>query len=449
MHINEVRSILSDSFSSGVNAVYELKNYNDHQCCNSDFVLLYNHQEYAYIKFDNTGKMTKEKMGIHEEKMGTAYFYIIVKDTDDFIPTNLPCKVYVRNAMKTPLKCDTSTLQETLMNNKPSTTHPIAINDLADYYEKTYSSLIRGRMQVFTTRIREVSDISEVIEDYGAYFTLKPYFEQMFFRSLLGSVPEAPKRMCRYTSLSGLFRMLSERKQSMCSVACMNDKTETDYATSFLNEAFSPSNLLQRLEARSGGNQTGATHFILSGSRMSNKDDLNMWRLYGDDSKGVCLWYDVAEKIPDNFLLAKVSYGKKGSHPELSYLASKLSKSVSGRNFEIRNLHSWLHFFKPAEYAIEEETRLLFELDDINRLDDYDGKWILDDAKGIIAPIVRIPVDKTSAAFPLTLSKIVLGSNLPERDLNRQQLLAMINQCQITVSSDFEIIMSSINSYRS
>lgn len=89
MHINEVRSILSDSFSSGVNAVYELKNYNDHQCCNSDFVLLYNHQEYAYIKFDNTGKMTKEEMGIHEEKMGTAYFYIIVKDTDDFIPTNL------------------------------------------------------------------------------------------------------------------------------------------------------------------------------------------------------------------------------------------------------------------------------------------------------------------------------------------------------------------------
>lgn len=449
MHINEVRSILSDSFSSGVNAVYELKNYNDHQCCNSDFVLLYNHQEYAYIKFDNTDKMTKEEMCIHEEKMGAAYFYIIVKDTDDFIPTNLPCKVYVRNAMKTPLKCDTSTLQETLMNNKPSTNHPIAINDLAEYFEKTYSSLIRGRMQVFTTRIREVSDISEVIEDYGAYFTLKPYFEQMFFRSLLGSVPEAPKRMCRYTSLSGLFRMLSERKQSMCSVACMNDKTETDYATSFLNEAFSPSNLLQRLEARSDNNQTDATHFILSGSRMSNKDDLNMWRLYGDDSKGVCLWYDVAEKIPDNFLLAKVSYGKKGSHPELSYLASKLSKSVSGRNFEIRNLHSWLHFFKPAEYAIEEETRLLFELDDMNRLNNYEGKWILDDAKGIIAPIVRIPVDKTSAVFPLTLSKIVLGPNLPERDLNRQQLLAMINQCQITVSSDFEIILSSINSYRS
>ncbi len=449
MHINEVQSILSDSFSSGENGVYELKYYNDHQCCNSDFVLLYNHQEYAYIKFDNTGKMTKEEMYIHEEKMGTAYFYIVVNDTDDFIPTNLPCKVYIRNAMRTPLKCDTSTLQETLMNNKPSTTHPVAIKDLAEYFEKTYSSLIRRRMQVFTTRIREMSDISEVIEDYGTYFTLKPYFEQMFFRSLLGSIPESPKHLCRYTSLSGLFRMLSERKQSMCSVACMNDKTETDYATSFLDEAFSPSNILQRLEARSGGNQTVATHFILSGSRMSNKDDLNMWRLYGDDSKGVCLWYDVVEKIPDNFLLAKVCYGKKDSHPELTYLASKLSKGVVGRNFEIRNLHSWLHFFKPAEYAIEAETRLLFELGDINRLNDYDGKWVLDDAKGIIAPIVRFSVNKTSAAFPLILSKIVLGPNLTERNLNRQQLLAMINQCQIAVSSDFEIIMSSINNYRS
>lgn len=449
MHINEVQSILTDSFSSTEKEVYELKKYNDHQCCNSDFVLLHNHQEYAYIKFDDTGKMTKKEMGIHEEKMGTAYFYIVVKDTDDFIPTNLPCKVYVRNAMKTPLNCDTSTLQETLKKHQPSTDHPITINDLADFFEKSYSSLIRGRMQVFTTRIREVSDISEVIEDYGAYFTLRPYYEHLFFRSLLGSVPKAPKRMCRYTSLSGLFRILSERKQSMCSVACMNDKTETDYAASFLNEVFSPSNFLQRLEARSGGSQTVATHFILSGSRMSNKDDLNMWRLYGDDSKGVCLWYDVAEKIPDNFILARVSYGKKGYHPELSYLASKLSKCVVGRNFEIRNLYSWLHFFKPAEYAIEEETRLLFELDDINRLDDYDGKWILDPAKGIVAPIVQIPVDKTSTAFPLTLNMIVLGPNLPERNLNRGQILAMINQCQINVSSEFEIIMSSINSYRS
>ena len=173
----------------------------------------------------------------------------------------------------------------------------------------------------------------------------------------------------------------------MCSVVCMNDRSETDYAKQFISDVIDHSNVFQRLNARTNANRPNPNYFILSGSRMGKRDDLNMWRLYGNDSRGVCIWYDV-EEMPENFFIAKVSYAKNNTHAELNYLANKLSKNVCGRNFEIRNLESWLHFFKPAEYAVEEETRLLFEMNDIMQLETYNGKWILNSDNKIIAPIV-------------------------------------------------------------
>ena len=108
----------------------------------------------------------------------------------------------------------------------------------------------------------------------------------------------------------------------------MNDKTENDYAQKFISEAMPQSNVISRLQARTSSSNADTFSFILSGSRMSKKDDLNMWRLYGDDSKGVCLWYKVDDELPDHFFLAKVSYAKNGTHAELSYLSSKMGKGV-------------------------------------------------------------------------------------------------------------------------
>ena len=106
MHINEVERILRDSID-GKEKQYEVKRYCDHVCCESDFVMLRDGLEYAYFKFDETGRMSRKAMGIHEEKMGTAYFYVVLNDTDAFIPTSLSCKVYPRNNMKSAFECDT------------------------------------------------------------------------------------------------------------------------------------------------------------------------------------------------------------------------------------------------------------------------------------------------------------------------------------------------------
>ena len=447
MHINEVQSILSDSLSSRANGGYELKKYNDHLCCISDFVLLNNGLEYAYIKFDERGNMARKEMNINKGKMGTARFYIVIKDSDEFIPSNLPCRIYPKNDINHPFDCSTDDLLSQLENYQSANSKTLSIEAIADFFEKSFSSLIRGRMHSFISKIREETNLSNVIEDHDSYFMFTPQYERLFFCSLLGSTSGMPKRVCRYTSLASLFRTLSDSQQSMCSVACMNDRSETDYARQFISDAISHSNVFQRLDARTYANQSNSNYFILSGSRMGKKDDLNMWRLYGDDSKGVCLWYDVDE-MPEHFFIAKVSYAKNDTHAELNYLANKLSKDVLGRNFEIRNLESWLHFFKPAEYAVEEEARLLFEMKDIMQLETFNGKWIFNSDNGIVAPITAFSIGEKNNNFPLILSKIVLGPNCPEKELNKGQLHLMIQQKRIKTTADFEITTSNIRSYR-
>lgn len=446
MHINEVFSVLKDSLSKK-DGGFEVKPYNDGLCCVSDFVVLRNHKEFAYVKFDEKGKMDKKSMNIHEEKMGTAAFYIVVNDTDAFIPEDLPCTVYPRKT-RGPIRCGTDTLLQTLTGFKFKGLDPIGVSDLSQFFEKTYSSLIRGRMKTFFDSLREAKTADEIIEDFGNYFMFRPEYEALFFQSLLGSASGMPKRICRYTTLASAFRTMNEKKQSMCNVVCMNDKTETDYAKRFLGQAMPSSNLLSRWSARTVDDGDDSLYFLLSGSRMTKKDDLGMWRMYGDDTRGVSLRYEVNEPLPEGFCLAKVSYAKKDAHAELTYLASKLCKALKGRSFEVSHLHSWLHFFKPEEYAMEEEVRLLYAMDKSQAMKGNKLDWILNEQNGIIAPLVSFPVDRNNNAFPLVLSGVVLGPNFPESDVNAKQLSLMIQHNRVKTTDNFEITKSSIDSYR-
>ena len=67
---------------------------------------------------------------------------------------------------------------------------------------------------------------------------------------------------------------------------------------------------------------------------------------------------------------------------------------------------------------------------------------------GLLPPIVRFPITKTDNNFPLVLERIVLGPNLKERTINKEQLQLMIKYGQIRVTDDFEISFSTIDSYR-
>ena len=96
---------------------------------------------------------------------------------------------------------------------------------------------------------------------------------------------------------------------------------------------------------------------------------------------------------------------------------------VSNRRIILKRFSVWQHFFKPYEYSVEHEVRLLFQNECQNQENnDYGSnhrppfrrKWIHDSSYNIIAPIVTFDITSANNAFPLVLDKVILGPKLKE-----------------------------------
>lgn len=250
--------------------------------------------------------------------------------------------------------------------------------------------------------------------------------ERSFMGYLLGHYYK--DYLCRYTSMSGLFRTIDSEKHSMVCLVGMNDKGETNYINSYMERKgiehyySTPINKLNNL-------------FILSCCGEDKEDDLTMFRLYGDDSRGVCLKYSV--KKSDNnykeFLIAPVSYAdSNGNHPKLDFFIA-VSKIIRFQHFD-----AWLHFFKSFDYKVENEVRLLFENTDKSRV----KKWVNIASYGIICPVIEFE----NKDFPLLLDKVILGSNCLESDVNKSQIEIMAKEKGFSLNLGIDI--SKKNSYR-
>ena len=120
-----------------------------------------------------------------------------------------------------------------------------------------------------------------------------------------------------------------------------------------------------------------------------------MWRLYGNNAKGICLVYDYNNEEFDfsYFMLARVSYanGDKKDN-KLDFVAELMQASIGGRKFRLNSWHIWQHFFKPNEYEIESEIRLLAFADELETLlGKYEKRWITT-PDSIFAPILLLPL---------------------------------------------------------
>lgn len=167
-----------------------------------------------------------------------------------------------------------------------------------------------------------------------------------------------------------------------------------------------------------------------------------MYRLYAEDSKGVCLCFNVANGQSRHLLVRKISYSKEnGLHPELE-LIKKISNILIGLSrFRFLYLNVWKHFFKTHDYAIEDEIRLLYF--DNTFVLPKDKGWVVTNPDRILSKYVTF--DLNNSSFPLKLYKIILGPNCPETQLNRRQIEVFLDaQCihNVTVEN------SKIESYR-
>ena len=219
--------------------------------------------------------------------------------------------------------------------------------------------------------------------------------------------------------------MLDKRTYQMCGIAGMNDKSEIDY----FDKKYSKSK--QNAMSLEVWNKI----YLSSGTIM--KDDLTMWRLYGDDGKGVCLEFDVTLAKSENFYMAKVDYeNKKKSHKWV-----KVIKDLEKVGLKFNNLNVWKHFFKPHEYSVEKEIRLVFMDSNINQ--NPQRAWILANGSSIVIPVMRF--DFLCEHSPLKLRKIILGPKMSEYEINKAQLESMLSSKSI---SGIGVECSKISNYR-
>lgn len=269
--------------------------------------------------------------------------------------------------------------------------------------------------------------------------TLGDKIENELFQTLLHKATF--DTLCRYTSLGSIVRTLNDKKQSMCSLVCMNDPSECSYAYEKLG-----------IPMESDPVSLGNDFYIMSLVDKFKYNDLTMYRLYGDNAEGVCIKYTVDQPMIDNpangFILAPVSYGSKSSHPELSFLKKLMSSNIQKRSIKFLHFSVWSHFFKPYEYEVEKEIRLLIHKPMSTAT--TDRKWLHDSASNVVAPILLFDVTELGNNFPLIINKILIGPKSTSKEFNVRQLGILAKDHAIKTSNGTDDLcgMSNINVYR-
>lgn len=262
--------------------------------------------------------------------------------------------------------------------------------------------------------------------------------EDAFFSYLLNG--KIPSKLCRFTTRHNLFLLFKNGKQNMCSIVCMNDKSEETYA-----------------DKKTGlGPEWGETKlennncFILSLMPQDKSDDLTMWRLYGDDAKGVCLNYEIREKqrgrkLKGDFYISCINYGESDKiHRELDFICGIGLMNINHWQFQFNRWHIWKHFFKSFRFKDEKEVRLLYLSDGKNK---ENKQWIENSESGIVSKMLLFPMIPTNT-FPLTLTNVIVGPKAPEPRKIAEQFSFIVSQEWSAYATPILIRQSDIREYR-
>lgn len=286
------------------------------------------------------------------------------------------------------------------------------------------------------------SRIEEKIKFAPTTYSLDYEDEERLF-NILYATTKPIDSVCRYTSLRSLMLMLAHKTTRLNGLAGMNDKSES----LFLQEQ-----LYGHQEIKDDINHS----YIMSCSDSSLIDNLDMWRMYAEDGKGVCLIYDVEYPIPSEFTWAPVLYDyakttKKRSNYKFTFLKD-IVRLFAKHNltFQFKQFKKWQTFTKSGDYCNEQEIRLLHITKEGE--EHPADRWMLTDKNSIVTPFVEYALCdmkvRTLPTLPLKLKGIVLGPKCPEKELNKQQLEAMIACDPVLRDMGLNVVLSTIENYR-
>ena len=269
-------------------------------------------------------------------------------------------------------------------------------NNLDELFDKYLPIRNEGKVESIKEEFKrigiELEDVKFNTYDnrYWLYFDLSRY---------ITSKEEEEKNsfLCKYVSLATYMNMLKNRTFRMNSITSMNDTSEIF----FLGEFFC--NIYQSKEERY--KETIKNHNTLVTSLSKLYDSALMWRLYGDNGKGICLVFDVKSTDAKPILYI----GERESRYQQIRMAIKNLNS-KGIGIFINDIESQRFYVKSNQFDYEEEYRLKYTSDDISYTQYGDlicyYKDLIIDEKG------RIP------ELGIRIEEIIVGANLPQPEVN-------------------------------
>lgn len=323
---------------------------------------------------------------------------------------------------------------------------------LAQVAEKLYQAKDETILQISINRLNNIKknfcdlfnklfpekkiSVNQIEFGDGTSLKLNKDIERAFFDSLFP--PFLGSEVCRFTTLGSIFATIDKRSFRMLATEGMNDIEDGTFLWKKLYGEKDQEKALPK---------NREPIFILSCSPIDSALDLTMWRLYADDTKGVCLEF-VTDNVEhyDGFYLREVQYDGENNVIERLKLLIQGFGEATGYTFVFNYWELWSAFVKSKEYKVEKEIRLAYipSLVDTKK---PTKQWLITDSNKIVSEYIDFK-EEFLYIFPLQLKKVWLGASCPEKKVNEIQLKKMIESTKEFKGKNIEVEVSKIDNYR-
>jgi hypothetical protein len=361
-----------------------------------------------------------ELIHIPIDKLGIEEFYVYVNGYQYFVISNITSSVNRIKITRSPFDIPLYSIAihphsiQFFKNGKSVENIELgSVHNLIDSYF-TFPDQMRNQIDIICKEVNDILGLDVTSENVEYDLRTRKYFfidwsvktgvENCFWRNYFEVENHGTKEvsLAKYTSFDTFIKTLQSGKIRMNSIIGMNDRSELNFIYQYLNDTgtiseFNRNSFEPYFEANN--------RFITSFSE--NIDDLNMWRLYGNNLEGVCLVFKYLSinQVPSLYRICYIDENTETPAKKVKTFLDILKKSQI--DFSFNSLKQWQNFFKSKNYSYENEQRLLLK-------ENKPEGWMCSPENGILAPYIEKPLKQSLYSpidddhFPLFLSEVIL-----------------------------------------
>lgn len=237
-------------------------------------------------------------------------------------------------------------------------------------------------------------DVEVVFDTYQKAYLVKSNLHE--FLDFQKNKDEENVLVYKYTSLETYRNILNCGTFRMNSIIAMNDENESLWADLVTRKDETPNEVYYKSVVKNKN--------LLITSFTSKNDNATMWRLYGDQGKGICM----AFTVPAN-LITKVLYVNEKDEKVRKLKEARTALVNTGIKVEFSDMSEMKYYIKHSDFSIEGEYRYLYDAGDEN----------LDIASygDLLSPYKDFKYEESTQKFgnlPFKFEYVITGKNIPQ-----------------------------------